>query len=283
MQDANCGSMDIAQIFTPHLTAIARLMLSQLQSAKDAGHRVQKVVLIGGFSGSASLRQYLEGRLKELSVDFGHQVRLTRGMLPGEPEIAVAHGAVLRALDKEKGPDRITQSSYGFLRTEPYTEAMHPGMKPRIDKLDGERYIKNTIFWLIQKGQQLPFHAESSILAIHTFSTTEKQLLCEEILYVSDESTESHYRREHPKNRGHEEAGRIIADMTFLRDEGKIEPIEPEIGYGGKRHYRVEFDLVMIIDGRNLRYEARWPAGGGGEAVIGGNVNIAAAFRPGTN
>lgn len=66
-------------------------------------------------------------------------------------EIAVAHGAVLRALDKENGPTRFTESSYGFLRTEPYSKEIHPDMRPMIDPLDGERYIKHTIDWLIKK------------------------------------------------------------------------------------------------------------------------------------
>lgn len=76
-----------------------------------------------------------------------------------------------------------------------------------------------------------------------------------------------------------EEAGRIIADMTFLRDRGMIQPIEPEEGGTWKRHYKVEFELVMIVEGRNLRFEARPP---GGNAVAWKTVSIAAAFRPGT-
>lgn len=80
---------------------------------------------------------------------------------------------------------------------------------------------------------------------------------------------------------GAEVAGKIIADMSFLVNEGKIQAVEPEPGFAGKRHYKIEFELVMIIDGRNLRYEARWPAGG--EVRSGGQISIAAAFRPGTN
>jgi hypothetical protein len=75
-------------------------------------------------------------------------------------------------------------------------------------------------------------------------------------------------------------AGEISADMTFLVTDGLIQPIEPEPGYAGKLHYRIEFELVMIVDGRNMRYEARWPKGG--EARSGGQISIAAAFRPGT-
>ncbi|TVY93244.1 hypothetical protein LAWI1_G001604 [Lachnellula willkommii] len=197
-----------------------------------------------------------------------------------EQESAVAVGAVLRALDKENGPQRITKSSYGFLRTEPYephTWEAHAETKPTIDQNDGEKYVK-TIYWLICKNEPVPFHEEYSIIVIHTIPTNRKSLLCEELLYVSDTSTESHYRRDHAKNKGCEIAGRIVADMSFLRDKHIIQPIER--GRTWKRHYRIEYQLVMIVDGRNLRYEARWPVGG---TIRGrGQTSIAAAFKPGT-
>jgi hypothetical protein len=66
----------------------------------------------------------------------------------------VSLGAVLRALEKEEGPARITQSSYGFLRTEPHEPEVfqaHKEVRPTIDKLDGKRYIRNTIDWLVKK------------------------------------------------------------------------------------------------------------------------------------
>lgn len=82
--------------------------------------------------------------------------------------------------------------------------------------------------------------------------------------------------------------------MTFLKDEGHIQPESPSefSTYSGPRapkYWAVTFDLVMIVDGRNLRYEARWPpstdvdARNHGQRVHAmGQTSIAAAFRPGT-
>ena len=71
---------------------------------------------------------------------------------PSNRSTAVACGAVIRALRKEDGPARILQSSYGFLRTEPYgTQAAHTGQKPKPDKVDGLDYIDDTIEWMINK------------------------------------------------------------------------------------------------------------------------------------
>ncbi len=69
--------------------------------------------------------------------------------------------------------------------------------------------------------------------------------------------------------------------MTFLKTQHIIQPVDPEPGTKGKRHYKVQFELVMIINGRNLRYEARYPAGG--QVQESGQISIAAAFHPGTN
>ena len=118
-------------------------------------------------------------------------------------ETAVAHGAVLRALDKDDGPARITNSSYGFLRSEPFGEwPEHTGVRAHTDKLDGFRYVDNTIDWLVKKGHEVPFHAEYPITAYHIFSVKRKYFRCEEVLYVSDTCTESHYRVTHVKNKG---------------------------------------------------------------------------------
>ena len=50
----------------------------------------------------------------------------------------------------------------------------------------------------------------------------------------------------------------------------------------GKVHYKVDYDLYAIVEGRNLRYEARYPANESGKVQKAGQISIAAAFRPGT-
>lgn len=58
--------------------------------------------------------------------------------------MAVSSGAVLRALNKENGPKRFAQSSYGFLRQEPHQPLVfkaHSHKTPKRDELDGERYV----------------------------------------------------------------------------------------------------------------------------------------------
>jgi hypothetical protein len=70
--------------------------------------------------------------------------------------------------------------------------------------------------------------------------------------------------------------------MTFLKDDPNFHPIEPEPGEKGRIHYRVDFDLVITITGRNLCFEARYPGGEGGIVRGSRQISIAASFQPGT-
>jgi hypothetical protein len=64
----------------------------------------------------------------------------------------VASGAVLRASNKQDGPERIIRSSYGILRREPYdpNSVAHKRGTRTFDRLDGVSYVKDTIDWVIK-------------------------------------------------------------------------------------------------------------------------------------
>lgn len=79
-----------------------------------------------------------------------------------DSETAVSLGAVLRTLEKGDGPERISKSSYGFLRTEPHEPEIchaHTEQRPTTDKLDGKKYIRNTIDWLVKVASNCGFPA----------------------------------------------------------------------------------------------------------------------------
>ena len=121
---------------------------------------------MGGFGESESLFAHLRKTLATECGPKGQNIIFETSKL-GSVEIypcfwgypllmnsstAVACGAVLRALRKEDGPARTLQSSYGFIRTEEYgTKEAHMSQEPTIDKIDGRKYIDNTIEWFISK------------------------------------------------------------------------------------------------------------------------------------
>ncbi|TGO49691.1 hypothetical protein BCON_0203g00020 [Botryotinia convoluta] len=271
---------DYKEIFDPLLKRVSNLLKNQIGQAVEKNLVVKKVFLVGG---SPSLRSYLKNWLAGKFVELTFNIELVADR--HKCITAVASGAVLRALDKKNGPERISQSSYGFLRHEPWQPRLYLGherTRPDESELDGEKYVATIDYFMVKGNSIRPDHQFSPFPTYHTFPIDEKKFLCEEVLYVSDTATESHYSRRNLKNADAQIAGRIIVDMTFLRDKGIITPVYPEEGMGGKEHYRVEYELVAKVEGRALRYEARYPAGEGGKVRGEGKFSIAAAFREGT-
>ncbi|PMD44863.1 hypothetical protein L207DRAFT_240865 [Hyaloscypha variabilis F] len=274
---------DLAEIFFPILERVAVLMRVQLQVAKEKGLNVKGMFLTGGFANSPSLRSYLTRELAVMRNYNGDKINMTIPQTGAET--SVSSGALLRSLNKKGGPRRITRSSYGFLYTEEWEPDVYPahrGIQPFSDPFDDRKYLKNTILWLIKKGEEIPNRNEYSIPVFYTFDAEEDtHFKCQEFLCVSDENTESHYQINHEKNRGATVIGVIETDMTFLKERNIIQPVESEEGVRAKRYYKIEYELVMIVNGRNMTWEVRYPFGGEGQ--VRGQLSIAAAFSPGTS
>ncbi|PVH73664.1 hypothetical protein DL98DRAFT_430923 [Cadophora sp. DSE1049] len=286
----NMNSEDYNAIFLPLLHRVGSVLRGQLEMAISKKKVVKKAFLIGGFGAAPSLRSYLSSFLK----DFAKELKLPQGIRlittnDQESVTAVASGAVLRALNKQQGPSRQAYSSFGFLRIEPYLPDNfegHRSAKPVRDEIDGEDYVTVIDYFMVKDTVIPSMHTYPPFKTYHTFEIDNPSLLCEEVLYVSDHATESHFALHDPRNKDAQVAGKIIVDMTFLRDEGKILPMLPVPDDGGvpqgKVHYKVEYDLYAVIEGRNLRYEALYPANETGRVQKTGQISIAAAFRPGT-
>ncbi|KAI9646365.1 hypothetical protein NHQ30_004355 [Ciborinia camelliae] len=198
----------------------------------------------------------------------------------------MASGAILRAFDKENDElERISLCSYGFRLQDEYNPKAIPAhrtVKPKFDSNDGVAYV-DVIEWVVKKGEIIPAAKEYRIPAYRIpayriFAATRKTFIYEQELYISDTSTESHYKLTHPKNKGAEKAGTIRLDMGELISSGTIQPTEEEEGVRGKRHYRINFELVMKVKGRNLELEGCFA----GRSLGSKEISIAAAFVPGT-
>ncbi|RYC58125.1 hypothetical protein CHU98_g8073 [Xylaria longipes] len=277
-------SEDIAKIFYKCLPGIEKLMLQQIEATREKGGVVNKVILIGGFAGSPSLRKYLELSLRKYCASTMTSIEF---IVPSHDVSAVASGAVLRALNKDLGPERHAMSSYGIIRSEPYDQYKQHKMakaKSHRDKCDGDYYVVNTIYWLLKLGSVIrPLWRSKSLLCSHNIPCHPPgRLICEELLYVSDSATESHYSKRHSKNKGSQRVGRIIVDFTYLRDKGLITPIEPTVSENGqkagRRHYKIQYKIVLQVVDRDLKCFAIYD----GRIVTQGRINISSAFPAGT-
>lgn len=123
----------------------------------------------------------------------------------------------------------------------------------------------------------------------HTFALDEPCII-KEVFYVSDTLTESHWQIHSSKNKGKfEVGGTFTLDLSDWREKNLMELRTPEPGQHGQVHWAVQFDIVMELVGRMIYCSARYPSSGEGGEPIGKelpgsqvNMNIAAAFEPGT-
>lgn len=86
--------------------------------------------------------------------------------------------------------------------------------------------------------------------------------------------------------------GSIEADLTYLKDEGLIEPQIPA-DYNTragppKKYWEAHIEVAMIVEARSIRFEARYPQKeflkpGEKQRVLAMRlVGMAASFKPGT-
>ncbi|KAK6189536.1 hypothetical protein LQW54_013168 [Pestalotiopsis sp. IQ-011] len=219
---------DIRKIFDHCLSGIKTLMIAQIEDAAARGIKVNKLVGIGGFMGSVSLRKYLQNALREYCEEKGVQIE---PIWAPHSVSAVASGAVLRALNKEHGPERHARSSYGINRTEPYgqyDEHINARATSHKDECDGEQYVRDTIDWILPLGRVIPpVWTSEPIPCSHNIRChPPRPLVCVEVLYVSDSATRSHYSKFHKNNKV---VGRIEADFNFLKEQNLITPTEPTL------------------------------------------------------
>jgi hypothetical protein len=84
--------------------------------------------------------------------------------------------------------------------------------------------------------------------------------------------------------------GTIETDLTFLIEEGLTEPHLPTpsntYARSRRKHWEAHYELLFIVEGRSMRFEARWPAkknlpqGRKQKVLVTNLVEIASSFPP---
>lgn len=142
---------EIDALFEPSLQDVIKLLEDQLELAGKGNFTVSKLIVVGGFGESPSLRARIQQVISTKLNIIGAPVEV---IWPRHfPTSAVARGAVLRALNKQNGPTRHSRSSFGFLRHEQhmlFPEHEEARVKPKKDGRDHYPQVRNTIYWVIQ-------------------------------------------------------------------------------------------------------------------------------------
>ncbi|KAK8024396.1 hypothetical protein PG993_012462 [Apiospora rasikravindrae] len=274
---------DISMMFASLLEKVWALTQTQLTMARERGRPIKYIIMLGGFSRSESYQIRVQKGVADYNAMHKPKIELLGQGKPIESSpTAIAQGAALRALDKSSAPTRTLPSSYGILRhiedheDSPDYKYLPPKTnrgRSRFTYLDGKWWFFDRIIWFAQKqykGEEIGKDWTYTITSDHVFANNESEFLCEELIFISDSAMESGYLREGKRNRGCRCIGKIVANMTSLRDERLILPEQN----GRKQCWRVSIELVIRIKGLNLEAEARYRGEKKGECV----VNMAPAF-----
>ncbi|KAJ5242241.1 uncharacterized protein N7469_000568 [Penicillium citrinum] len=150
--------------FQKSLDGIFKLVQQQLDSSLRENKPVQKVILVGGFSQSPTLRHalkaYLDPKIALLYQPDGygqnqHLCPLLSDFITREAETLVSRGAVYRAIDKTNGPSRKIMANIGILQHEEQNSSFaghrDAHIHARLSKVNKRRYINDCVNWIIKK------------------------------------------------------------------------------------------------------------------------------------
>ncbi|EED23536.1 adenosine deaminase [Talaromyces stipitatus ATCC 10500] len=227
-------------------------LLKQQKENAEVVDDVAKIILAGGFSSSDALQKRIQEEFTGVDI-----------ITPKKRDTAtiVSHGAVFRALNKEAGPQRKIMASWGVLQDESYI----PGRYKAHDlseyittgTLDSEPYATNVIQWLIKRNKKLGKQVSFKTTLSQHFDIGEDWEVRQK-LYASLEFVRDHYHFEHPFNAHAEVAGVVVANLNSYRDSGTI---QPKISIADKEYYSVEYEIVLEVDGRNMKAKLYYPPG----------------------
>ncbi|OGM45256.1 hypothetical protein ABOM_006452 [Aspergillus bombycis] len=236
------------------------------------GQKIKAILLVGGFSQSPALKRCLNDAFGRggLEVIHLHQdIDMTT---------AVSRGGVLRALNKENGPRRKLRLNLGVRVSEPYNERFkgHKSARWSRHHLNGKKYVKDCMDWVIRKDQILN-EGESTEIYMHRAFEPGEDMTVYETLYFSDRPVHQHYHMDDDKNSGHRKAGFVEASLEALQTGNML---EKRINDEGDVYYEVHYSIKLEVNGRNIKATIHCPPG---KEVQGqAQICIAAAFRPGT-
>ncbi|RYN89541.1 hypothetical protein AA0120_g6203 [Alternaria tenuissima] len=278
---------DMWSIFKPSLRTIRNLMRDQILSATAKDIMVDSIVVIGGFGDSPALRDYLRLWLNAFNRNSGLDIGM-KFTLANTGASGIAMGAIMRAQDKQLGPERIPTQSIGIYRHINWEEgSTDPCMTQQKAQKDGEGeyVIKNTILWIVKKGHDvIPRVHRVEVVVRHLFWEHARYWKGQEILFISDSCTEDYWQRTSKYNKGKTtQLGKVVFDVTDLKE--RHVKAHKEKGWSTRSlKIRVEVLIQIEIIGRDLKFFVRWPANREGKLLPAArsSFSVAAAFKPGT-
>ncbi|KAF2171506.1 hypothetical protein M409DRAFT_18620 [Zasmidium cellare ATCC 36951] len=200
------SQQDMNDLFRPVEDEIIGLMARQVESARNGGRVIDRVVLVGGFGEFFHLHERVTAWCREHGI--GPVVS------PEHPETAIVRGAALRGLQGAILYERRSNRHYGFLVSMPSREGIDPSSAAVFDNLTGNKTCSGRMQWFISKGEDM--YTNRHIDLVHTWSRRNSLTTQVSIFSCSLDTAPEHM--EHPQV---EKLGKILIDFTGM-DESTL-------------------------------------------------------------
>lgn len=140
----NKNSEEMKRFIDPVIDQIISLVESQINSAAEEKHDINRIILVGGFGNSP----YLNDRLQKWCQEHHPDMKLS---CPTQCQSAVARGAVIRGLEGLMPSSRKARRHYGYEIGMPFRDAIDPYSKRYKDDWTGKNYCCGRMDWVVRK------------------------------------------------------------------------------------------------------------------------------------
>ncbi|OJD36554.1 hsp70 family protein [Diplodia corticola] len=138
---------DMKSFFDPVIRDIIRLVTTQAEQAKKKNHKINRLILVGGFGDSDYLNE-----LMQIWCTQTNSIKLT---CPPQCQATVVRGAALRGLEGLAPLYRQARRHYGYSASMVFRQGIDPQSKAYFDKFDGVKLCQDRLSWVLEKGQMI--------------------------------------------------------------------------------------------------------------------------------
>ncbi|KAG5305456.1 Hsp70 family protein [Histoplasma capsulatum G186AR] len=140
------SSEDLQSVFEPVVEQILSLVREQIQDARKAtGHRINRIILVGGFGDSEYLRRKFRSSFESMDIAV---------TVPDKPQATIVQGAALRGLEGIRSTTKKCRRHYGFRWGLPFRDGIDAESEAFIDVYTGEKMVGGIMKWMICKGEK---------------------------------------------------------------------------------------------------------------------------------
>jgi hypothetical protein len=132
---------DLRGLFEPVTEQILKLVESQARQAKQQGHPLNRIILVGGFGDSPFLNKILKSWCVERDIKL---------MCPEHCQATIARGAALRGLEGRPGSNKCRRN-YGVGESRPFREGIDNEDYAWVSEFSNLKLCSGNMHWLLRK------------------------------------------------------------------------------------------------------------------------------------